>query len=363
MKLTLREGDARAFFDAPFHAYPPEVGYVSPMRGDIARMLNAAKNPLWLSGNPYRFWTAHRDGKPIGRIIAHLHRQSNARWGWNRAQFGFFDCADDPEAARMLLRAAEGFARERGMAELVGNFNLTAMQQCGVMTGGFGEPAYTDMIVGAPWLPGMLEANGFAPFFPMTTFEVDLTKAAPPPAALDPAHFTFAPIKQSTFPERMEEARLLLNDGFADNPMFVPLSPEEFQFQAGELSTILDPRLSSVLKHDGVPVGVIIAIPDLNGFLKATRSRIGILTPWHFLRYRMNRKRAVLIFYSVAQAAHGQGIMGAMLVHTLGRVRDAGYETVGGTWIADENPASLRQVEKMGGRALHKLHLFRKDLG
>jgi GNAT superfamily N-acetyltransferase len=128
------------------------------------------------------------------------------------------------------------------------------------------------------------------------------------------------------------------------------------------LSTILDPRLSSVLKHDGVPVGVIIAIPDLNCFLKATRSRIGILTPWHFLRYRMNRKRAVLIFYSVAQAAHGQGIMGAMLVHTLGRVRDAGYETVGGTWIADENPASLRQVEKMGGRALHKLHLFRKEL-
>ena len=36
----------------------------------------------------------------------------------------------------------------------------------------------------------------------------------------------------------MEEARLLLNDGFHDNPMFVPLTAEEFQFQAGELSTI-----------------------------------------------------------------------------------------------------------------------------
>ena len=76
----------------------------------------------------------------------------------------------------------------------------------------------------------------------------------------------------------------------------------------------------------------------------------------------MNRKRAVIIFYSVARAAHGQGIMSAMLTHTLERVRAAGYETVGGTWIADENPASLRQVEKMNGRWLHKLHLFRKDL-
>jgi hypothetical protein len=362
MTLTLHEGDAREFFEAPFNAYPGSVGYVSPLRRDIMRMLDPSQNPLWLAGNPFRFWTVHRDGRPIGRIIAHMHRQSNERWGWNRAQFGFFDCADDAEAGRMLLDAATGFAREQGADELVGNFNLTAMQQCGVMTGGFGEQAYTDMIVGAPWLPGMLEAAGFAPYFPMTTFEVDLTRVNVPVPPLDPARFEFAPIKQSTFPERMEEARLLLNDGFHDNPMFVPLTPEEFQFQAGELSTILDPRLSSVLKRDGVPLGVIIAIPDLNGFLKATRSRFGITTPWHFLRYRMNRKRAVLIFYSVARKAHSQGIMGAMIAHTLGRVKAAGYETVGGTWISDENPASLRQVEKLGGRSLHKLHLFRKDL-
>lgn len=362
MTVTLREGDARAFFEAPFNAYPESVRYVSPMLGDIVKMLDPAKNPLWLSGNPYRFWTAHRGGVPVGRIIAHLHRQSNERWGWARAQFGFFDCADDPEAARILLAAAEGFARDQGMAELVGNFNLTAMQQCGVMTDGFDQTAYTDMIIGAPWLPGLLKANGFAPFFPMATFEIDLATATPSPAPLDPTRFTFAPIRKQTFPERMEEARLLLNDGFHDNPMFVPLTPEEFQFQAGELSTILDPRLSSVLMHDGAPVGVIIAIPDLNGFLRATRSRFGLTTPWHFLRYRMNRKRAVIIFYSVARAAHGQGIMSAMLAETLGRVRAAGYETVGGTWIADENPASLRQVEKMNGRWLHKLHLFRKGL-
>ncbi|MFN3500893.1 MAG: GNAT family N-acetyltransferase [Allorhizobium sp.] len=362
MTLTLREGDAQAFFDAPFHAYPPEIGYVSPMRGDMLRMLDATKNPLWQAGNPFRFWTVHRVGKPVGRIIAHLHRQSNERFGWRRAQFGFFDCIDDPEAGRMLLDAAEGFAREQGMAELVGNFNLTAMQQCGVVTGGFEETAYCDMMVGPPWLPRLLAANGFAPFFPMTTFEIDLARAVPAVSALDPKCYSFAPIQKSSFPERMEEARLLLNDGFKDNPMFVPLTPEEFQFQAGELSTILDPRLSSVLTRDSQPVGVVVAIPDLNGFLKATRSRIGITTLWHFLRYRMRRKRAVIIFYSVARAAQGQGIMSAMIAETLLRARLAGYQTIGVTWIADENLGSLRQVEKMNARRLQKLHLFRKDI-
>lgn len=362
MSLDLRSGDAEAFFQAPFHAYPPSLGYVSPMKGDIIRMLDQDRNPLWKAGNPYRFWTAHREGRPIGRIIAHLHGASNARWGWRRAQFGFFDCANDPQAARLLLDAAEGFAREQGMAELVGNFNLTAMQQCGVMTDGFDQPAYTDMIVGAPWLPGFLEASGFARFFPMTTSEVEIATARRPTQQLDPARYSFAPIAKATFPERMEEARQLLNDGFHNNPMFVPLTPEEFQFQAGEMTAILDPRLSSVLKRDGEPVGVIIAIPDLNGFLKATGSRIGLLTPLHFLRFRLRRRRAVVIFYSVARAAHGQGIMGAMLAHTLDRMQAAGYERFGVTWIADENPASLRQIERMHGRPLHRLHLFRKEL-
>jgi hypothetical protein len=160
----------------------------------------------------------------------------------------------------------------------------------------------------------------------------------------------------------MEEARLVLNDGFADNPMFVPLTQGEFVFQAGEMSAILDPRLSSVLTHDGRPAGVIVCIPDLNGFLRATRSRIGIMTPFHFLRYRLKRRRAVIIFYSVAQDQHGLGLMGGMLKRLVGTLRGGGYRHLGITWIADANAASLRQMERIGAVPLHRLHLFRKAL-
>lgn len=363
MKLELRVGDWRAFFESPFNAYGPDTGFVSPLRSDIRRMLDPAKNPLWLSGNPFRYWTAHADGRPVGRIMAHLHQQSSTRHEAQRAQFGFFDCIDNAGAAGLLLGAAENFAREHGQTELAGNFNLTAMQQCGVMTGGFDRRAYTDMVVNAPWIPDLLKAHGFEPFFPMTTFELDLANARLPEAvALDDASYSFAPIAKSNFPERMEEARAVLNDGFADNPMFVSLTEEEFRFQAGEMMSILDPRLSSVLLENGRPVGTIVCIPDLNGFLKATRSRIGLLTPWHFLRYRLNRRRAVIIFYSIVGDRHGRGLMGAMLARTVGALRAAGYRKLGITWIADENPASLRQMTKLGATPLHNLHLFRKAL-
>lgn len=326
MTFELRQGDIAAFFDAPFNAYERADGYVSPLRSDIERMLDPAKNPLWTSGNPFAFWTAHRNGRPIGRIVAHTHGQSNALHGTARAQFGFFDCADDAEAARVLLDAATGFALAQGQRELVGNFNLTAMQQASVMTGGFGAHGYTDMVVNPPHVPRLLGANGFERFFPMRTFELDLRATSAFTArTLDPgADFSFAPIARRTFAARMEDARLVLNDGFADNPMFVPLTADEFRFQAGEMMSILDPRLSSVLMHEGRPVGTIICIPDLNGFLTATRLRIGLTTPIHYLRYRLRRQRAVIIFYSVASDMHGQGLMGAMLERTISALRNAG---------------------------------------
>jgi hypothetical protein len=52
-----------------------------------------------------------------------------------------------------------------------------------------------------------------------------------------------------------------------------------------------------------------------------------------------------------------------MLYRVLTNLRTAGYEKLGITWVADVNAASLRQVEKLGGKRLHRLHLFRKALG
>ena len=89
-------------------------------------------NPLARDGRgAFELFTAHRDGRPVGRIVAAMHDASNRRHGTRRGQFGFFDCADDPAVADALLSAAEAWVRERGAEEIVGNFNLTAMQMVG----------------------------------------------------------------------------------------------------------------------------------------------------------------------------------------------------------------------------------------
>ena len=368
MPVTIRPDDFDSFFEAPFQAYGARSPYVSPLRSDLKRFLSAKENPLFGGLHQISFFTAHRNGRVLGRITAHVHEASNRLHGWRRACFGYFDCADDPEAAGALLAAAEGWARRRGHGEIVGNFNLTAMQQIGVMTDGFEAAPYTDLIWSPPYIARLLTENGYRAEFPMTTFELDVAGAPPPEigpksqAVLDDPGFSWAPITRRTIPDRMEDARLILNTSFARNPMFVPVSREEFHFQARDMKWVMDPRISAVLRHRGRPAACIICIPDLNPFLRATRSRLKLSTPWHFLRHKLSCRRAVLIFSGVIPELQGRGVNPVVLRRVVLAMKAAGYETLGNTWISDENKASLAQKRKSHAEPLHRLHLFRKAL-
>jgi len=368
--LELREDDFGAFFRVPFRVYGDSSPYVSPMKADVERFLRADENPLFLHAGARRVLTAHRDGEPVGRIVAHVHHASNRRHGWRRGYFGFFDCADDREAAGALLGEAEAFARAHGCDEVMGNFNLTAMQQVGVVTEGFDATPYTDQQYNPPHVPRLLEAHGYAPEFPMRTWEVDLRRLDPAVLLGDAARERLADpalhwetLRAKDFGRILEDIRVVLNDGFDRNPMFVPLTAEEMSFQARDMAMILDPRITALVHDREGPVGTIVCIPDLNPLLRATRSRIGLLTPFHFLRFRLRRRRAVIVFYSVAGRMQGRGLNAAMLHRVTTALKAAGYTHLGITWIADVNQASLRQVQKMGARELHRLHLFRKALG
>lgn len=370
MAFAIEQGNFDAFFQAPIAAYGPLSKYVSPLRSDLKRVLDKAQNPLFADGSSdLAFFTAHRDGKVLGRITAHEHGASNRVHGASRGYFGFFDVADDAAAAAALLAKAENWVRARGLTQIIGNFNLTAMQQIGVVTDGFDGPAFTDLVWSPPHIARLLAENGYAATFPMTTFRLDLTTATPPgisaksQAMLDDPDFAFAPVTRATIPARLEDARLILNASFAKNPMFVPVTAAEFHFQAKDLKWVMDPRLSAVLHWKGQPAACIIAIPDLNPFLQRIGSRVGLTTPWHFIRHRITNRRAVLIFSGVIPELQGRGVNPIVLRRIMLAGKAAGYHEVGNTWIADVNGASLAQKAKSGAVPLHRLYLFGKDLG
>lgn len=367
---TLRERNFESFFRAPFNAYGSNSPYVSPLADDLARFLDAAQNPLFKYGGPFTYFSVERDGVPVGRIVAHVHLRSNIQYGESKSYFGYFDCTDDPDAARVLLTAAEDFGRAQGCTEIAGNFNLTAMQSIGVLVDGFEHAPFTDQVWSPPHVASLLRQQGYEACFPMTTHTIPIDEVDPAQflgdkqreLLADPA-FRVDPVSRRHLARDLDAARMILNDGFAQNPMFVPLTQEEFLFQAKDMMWIVDPRISAVARYNGEVIGALLCIPDLNPLLRSIGSSLSARAVLPFLRARFGPKdRAIIIYYSVARSFHNRGVNGVLMNRVFAGLRGAGYRQLGGTWIADINGPSLRQVEKIGGRPMHRLALFRKSL-
>ena len=369
MSVSVHEGDFEAFFRAPFDCYGKDAFVASPLKGDLRRALDDRRNPLFRDHGRRIWFTAHRDGRVVGRILASIHDSSNRLHGTRRGSFGLFDCIDDLSVAKSLITAAEAWLRVRDCDEIAGPFNLTITQMIGAITDGFKHRPYTYQDWSPPHVQRLLEACGYMPFYPMRTFEVDVATAdaeallGPHQRALltDP-DWTWEPLSVFGLNRQLREACAVLNDGFADNPMFVPLTEAEFLYASQGMALVMDGAIACIARHRGNAVGVVLCLPDINPLLHATGYRLNWRTPWLWWRHRRENRRAAIVYYSVRRDFHGRGVNGAMLYRVFTALRQRGYRQLGVSWISDGNGASLRQLEKLKARPLHRLHLFRKAL-
>jgi GNAT superfamily N-acetyltransferase len=366
--MKIKTGNINDFFDVPFNVYQ-NTQYISPFKDDIKRFLGP-KNPLIKNFGKLTYFVAYNDQDlPVGRITAHIHEASNERHHLKRGYFGFFDCENKLETAQLLLAAAEKWNRDQGMTEMMGNFNLTAMQQMGVMVEGFEKQPYIDQIYSPPHIYQLLEACGYERSFPTTTFEFDIKnfdfsclEDDKVRSLIQHPDYEWKTFEKSKLKEQMIFSCDLLNEGFKNNPMFVPLTHEEFIFQAKDMSLIIDEKITSFVKYKGEPAGVFITIPDLNPILKEVRSRLTFSFPFKLFKLKRHPKRCLLIFASVKPEQHSKGLGIVMIYHAIKKMHERGYETLGVTWISDENKAPLALIKKTGATAYHRLYLFGKRL-
>ena len=365
--ITIKEKDLDSFFEVPFNIYKSSH-FVSLFKDDIKRFLSS-ENPLFRNGDNYTYFTAHESGVAIGRIVAIVHDESNKKHQLNWAYFGYFDCVDRIDVAKLLVDHVIKWSKSKGHSELVGNVNFTFMQQIGVMVEGFENFPYSDQAYTPEYLPALLKEFGFESFFPMVTSESEISK-------IDMKNFEKEKIKKIendpdyTFKEVgyfgikkfMEDGCQVLNEGFEKNPFFTAITLEEFIFQAKDLMLVIDPGLTILAYHKSRPVGVIICIPDLNPLLHAVKSKLGIMFFLKFIWFKFFNTRAVIIFYSVSPEFHGQGINQAILKKVITNLKKKKYKKLGFTWIADVNKSSLRQIEILSGKVLHRLNLFKKKI-
>ena len=129
-------------------------------------------------------------GRPCGRITAHIAADDDEH-GW----FGFFDVADDVDAARALVDAARTWLRERGCRTITGPASFTTADEPGVQVAGFDIPGVTGRPWHPPWYAAHLEAAGLTPAADQPAWRLETARSGenhPAPGRIDLARTTAA---------------------------------------------------------------------------------------------------------------------------------------------------------------------------
>lgn len=360
--------DRRTFVDLARSINPSDSPWIRPLNATILDYLNLRRNPFYQDGRGQAF-LVHRDGQPVGRILAHVwhrhHRLHNERVGY----FGFFECRDDIEATTLLLNTAADFAREHDCTILRGPFNMTAAQEMGVVTSGFDRPPAVDMVYTPEWYPALLENAGLTQCLRMTTWLNNDIKSLDADSLLTSRHrelqrsigLTVRPLHHRGRWADLENVRELTNAGFLGNWSFVPITPEEWALQAGPVAPILDPAILLLAEVQGVPVGVTFCVPDFNCVLRRMNGSLMHPAALRLLR-RPPTDAALVILFAVRKQYQGLGVNRILNAELVRALQKRGYRSLAITWISESNAASRAQTTALKMKPLHELVMYERRL-
>lgn len=356
--------ELQAFIDFPLRHYPRDR-YV-PLWQDTIRGWYHGTGPHADHGPVHLLLARDRAGRVVGRSTVHADSRMDAKLGARVQLMGLTDVSERV-ALQALAADAERRARADGRTVLLGPVSLLPNQHGGVITSGFDERGFVD----APWNPpgtaAAWEAAGFVPIWPAHTWICEDL------AALDPARV----FPRGELPDGIElhygdrgdldnqlpVLRSMLNASFGELPYFTPITPEELADQTDGLAHLLDESLLLYAQRDDEPLAFILTLPDLSEFVMATGGRLRIVDQLRLLLTRRRyRDEAVLIIKGTVPGARGLGLMSALSRQLLVNLQRGGYRTLRVTFVGEENVGSAAQFEAMGGRRLHGVCFYRREL-
>ena len=99
--------DLKDFIGVAFEIYADDPAWIAPLNMEIRDRLTPEKNPFFEHAE-VAFFTAHKDGKAVGRVSAQIDHEHLRIHRDNAGFFGFFDTVNDQEVALQLMGVGDG---------------------------------------------------------------------------------------------------------------------------------------------------------------------------------------------------------------------------------------------------------------
>lgn len=361
--------DLRAFVELPYRLHKG-TKWIPPLRLERYAFLARPTNPFFKHGEA-QYFLARRDGRVVGRISAQFDKNFNSfhgnRWGF----FGFLEFEDDQAVLDGLLDAAEAWLRERGRDRMIGPFDFTINDECGVLI----EGHELEPMIRQPWHPPYyrerVEAAGMAKAMDVLHWDLRLDdredRMLPilPKLAKRARERHGISIRKMSFwrlGRDLKEFNKIYNAAWSKNWAFQPFDKHDVADMGITYRLIFDQRWYMLAENDKEVVAAALTIPDINQVLKKMKGRVLPFGWWYYLNRKRLIDRCRVGFLGVLPEYEHTGVAAMLYIENFDMAEVTPIKWGEPGWILETNTGMNRGLEAMGGRISKTCRIYERLL-
>ena len=284
------------------------------------------------------YFLALRQGKIVGRVVAHINHRANESWHSRDVRFGWIDFIDDAEVVDALMQTVEQWGRERGMTRIKGPLGFTDMDAEGMLVEGYEELGTMATTYNYPYYPRHMERLGFRKDADWVEFKIYVPDAIPDKHqrisqivarkyGLQVKKYTSAKAISHDYGQAIFQ---LINEAFQPLYGYSALSPRQIDQYVKMYLPIVDLRMVTlIVDKDQRLVGVGISMPSLSEALQKAHGRLFPLGWWHLLRVLFLKrypKMLDLLLVAIKPEYQGKGVNALLFSDLIPVYQQLGFE-------------------------------------
>jgi GNAT superfamily N-acetyltransferase len=363
-------GDLKEFVRLPYRLHAG-TKWIPPFKLERYAFMTRSLNPFFKHGDA-AYFLARRDGRVVGRITAQYDRNFNEfhqnRWGF----FGFLEFEDDQEVVDGLLDAAAQWLKQQGRDRMVGPYDFTINDECGILIEGY---EYEPMIR-HPWHPPYyrerVEAAGLVKAMDVFHWHLEMsdreTKLLPilEELAVTSKEKHGITIEKMSFwrlGRDLKEFNKIYQAAWSKNWSYQPYDHHDIADMAITYRLIFDKHWYMLARNpEGEVVAAAITIPDINQVYKRMKGGLFPLGWWHYLRRKRTIDRARVGFLGVLPEYQHTGVAAQLYIEHFEMCKVTPIRTGEPGWILETNTSMNRGLEAMGGEIIKRMRIYERLL-
>jgi len=350
----------KQFVKFPWQIYKDDPYWVPPLISSQLSRLNPQKSPFFQQGEAELF-IAVSNNRIAGTVVPWMNHRANDFLNEKGAGFGFFEVFNDYDTAAELLETTCKWAKERNAEYIRGPLYFSPQDSPGIVVKGFDSIPPPMVSHTPPYYADFLEKFGFrkhrdalAYRIELTPFENDLNnlpqKLRRVAQGVEKRYkVTIRNLRLNDWENELKSAIYIFNKALGYQREGVPMADAEFIKLASSLRKIIDPQLIFVAEVENKPIGLYVALPNINEVLLQLNGR---LFPFGWIKLLQKSKyisMASTKILGVLEEYRNKGVDALFYWKFAEVLLKRGHSWVDFSLIAEENEMANRLVQRLGG--------------